>query len=256
MSHLVLQYPEPGLAIIQLAGHGRLNLMSYAMLAELLETAQRLQANRSLRAVIITGTADAFSAGMNLDQGEVRRFEQYSIEERLDIHAMGARACAAWENLDAMTLCAIEGYCLGGGLAFAVACDWRVASRTAQFQAPELRNGMNMSWQSIPRLVALCGMTRTRQMVMRLARIDGETAQTWGLVDELAEPGASLERAIQAAHDFMALPRAPLRMTKHAIRMAASPLGHAVSYMDLEQYAICQATDSHRDAIDQFFARR
>ncbi len=255
MTLLRLHHPQPDIAVLELAGDGRLNLMSYAMLRELWHAANELQMNRSVRAVVVTGTTDAFSAGMNLKQDEIRNFEQYSVEERLDIHASGARACAAWEALDAVTICAVEGYCIGGGLAFAAACDWRVASTSAQLEAPELRNGMNMSWQSIPRLVALIGPARTRRLVMRAERIDSAIALDWGLVDELAAPGEALSIALAAARGFLEMPVAPLRMSKRAINAAALPLGQAVSYMDVDQYVLCQSTNFHRDAVDQFFAR-
>lgn len=255
MEHLALSRPEPRLAVVRLLGAGRVNLMSYAMLEELWRTANDLQADRAVRAVIVTGSEEAFSAGMNLRQAEVSDFEQFSIEERLQIHAIGARACQAWESLDAVTIAAVEGHCMGGGLAFAAALDYRVASRAASFSAPELRHGMNMSWQSLPRLVSLVGPARGRKLIMLAESVTADTALDWSLVDTLCEPGAALEAATTEAHRFLAMPPAPLRMTKHAINQAAGALNHNGSYMDLEQYVLCQSTQAHRESIEAFRRR-
>ena len=72
----------------------------------------------------------------------------------------GPRLCQAWEDVDALTICAIEGWCVGGGMALAAACDLRVASREATLYVPKVERGMNMSWGSIPRFVALVGPAR------------------------------------------------------------------------------------------------
>jgi enoyl-CoA hydratase len=255
MQHVQLSQPEAGMALVTLVGDGRFNLMSYAMLREIWTAANKIQEDRSIRVVVVTGREEVFSAGMNLKQDEVKNFDRFSAEERLDIHAIGARACAAWEGLDAITICAIEGHCMGGGVAFAVASDFRVASSSSTLWAPELQNGMNMSWQSVPRLVSLIGPARTRKMVMLVEKVDAAKAEQWGLVDELTAPGQALTQAQNMARQLLAMPSAPLRMTKHAISVAANALNHAVSYMDLEQYAVCQATEPHRSALSEFFQR-
>lgn len=256
MDHIELTRPQPDLAIVRLKGAGKYNLMSYAMLHELWATANEIQSDPAIRAVVVCGSDSHFSAGMNLKQDEVKGYRELTTEQRLAIHAIGARACAAWEALDAVTVCAIEGYCLGGGLAFSVVCDFRVAASDAVMGAPELLNGMSMSWQSLPRLVSLVGPARTRKLVMLAENIDAAKAESWGMVDEIAEPGAARTEAEKLAHRLLDIPGAPLRMTKHAIGQAANALNHAVSYMDLEQYAVCQATDAHGDALDAFFKGR
>lgn len=255
MQHLNISKPQPHIALVALQGAGRYNLMSYAMLNELWTAANELQGDPAVRVVVISGAADAFSAGMNLKQAEVKDYQSFTIEERVAIHSIGARACASWENLDAVTICAIEGYCLGGGLAFSVACDYRVAASGAVIGAPELRNGMNMSWQSIPRLVSLIGPARTRKLVMLGENVDAAKAESWGLVDTVAKPAHAQEEAMRMAQALLAMPGLPLRMTKQAINVAANTLNHAVSYMDLEQYVVCQSTETHQQALSAFFQR-
>ncbi len=253
MQHIEITRPQPHLAMVTLKGAGRYNLMSYAMLHELWETANTVQGDPAVRVVVVNGGEADFSAGMNLKQTEVRDYQSLSTEERLAVHAIGARACATWESLDAVTICAIEGYCLGGGLAFSLACDFRVAAMDAVFGAPELLNGMNMSWQSLPRLVSLIGPARTRKLVMLAQNVDAPLAEQWGLVDVLTDARGARDEALQLAERLLSVSPAPLRMTKQAISVAANALNHAVSYMDLEQYVACQSTDAHKAALDAFF---
>lgn len=256
MQHIEITRPQPHLAVMTLNGAGRYNLMSYAMLHELWATANAVQSDTNIRVVVISGGDTDFSAGMNLKQSEVRDYQSLTTEERLAVHAIGARACATWESLDAVTICAIEGYCLGGGLAFSLACDFRVAASDAVLGAPELLNGMNMSWQSLPRLVSLIGPAHTRKLVMLAQNVDARVAEQWGLVDVLSDTHGALDEALKIAERLLSVSPAPLRMTKQSISVAANALNHAVSYMDLEQYVACQATDAHKTALDAFFKRK
>jgi enoyl-CoA hydratase len=92
-------------------------------------------------------------------------------------------------------------------------------------------------------------------MVMLAQKLDAATAGRWGLVDEVTGPGQAVKQAHAMADALLTIPPAPLRMSKHAINVAANALNHAVSFMDLEQYAICQGTQAHRGALDSFMQR-
>jgi enoyl-CoA hydratase/carnithine racemase len=70
--------------------------------------------------------------------------------------------CKAWQDMDQVTIAAIEGHCIGGGAALVVALDFRTCGRSAHFRIPEVELGMNMSWGSIPRMLALMGPARTK----------------------------------------------------------------------------------------------
>jgi enoyl-CoA hydratase/carnithine racemase len=91
---------------------------------------------------------------------------------------LGPRLARAWQEMDQITIAAIEGFCIGGGIALAVALDFRVMSRAAHIRIPEIGLGMNMSWQSIPRLLHLMGPARTKQAVILAdQRITAEEAR-------------------------------------------------------------------------------
>jgi enoyl-CoA hydratase len=79
---------------------------------------------------------------------------------------LGPRMSRARQDMEQITLAAIEGFCIGGGVALAVALDFCIMASNAHICVPEIGLGMNMSWQSIPRLLHLMGPARTKQAVI------------------------------------------------------------------------------------------
>jgi enoyl-CoA hydratase len=99
--------------------------------------------------------------------------------------------------MEQITIGAIEGFCIGGGVALAVALDFRVMARNGHMRVPEIGLGMNMSWQSVPRMLHLIGPARTKQAVILAdQRISAQEAHEWGLVEQDHKEGvaAFLER--------------------------------------------------------------
>ena len=145
---------------------GRLNCLNHAVMRELTELARALQADSELSAVVLTGTPEMFSAGMDLKDPQLAAAREATVAEKRVLLRAGPNMCAAWEALEQVTIVAMEGWCVGGALALAVACDWRVASVDTQLSVPELKLGMNMSWQSVPRFVNLIGPSRSKQLLL------------------------------------------------------------------------------------------
>src|SRR5919108_283155 len=119
-----------------------------------------------------------------------RRFVK--VEKRL-----GPKMSRAWQELDQVTIAAIEGHCIGGGAALVVSLDFRFCGRSAHFRIPEVELGMNMSWGSIPRMVALMGPARTKQAVILSSdRIPATEALEWGLIEKVVDDGQALPAAM------------------------------------------------------------
>ena len=137
--------------------------------------------------------------------------EQGLAERRLSLRG-GPQLCTAWEQVDALTVCAIEGWCAGGGAALAVSCDLRVVSESATLYVPEVERGMNMSWGSIPRITALVGPARAKRIAALCEKIGAQTALSWGLADEICADGQALTAAEQIAIRASALPPTAMKM--------------------------------------------
>ncbi|MEZ5660946.1 MAG: enoyl-CoA hydratase/isomerase family protein [Burkholderiaceae bacterium] len=171
-------------------------------------------------------------------------------------HCGRARVCAAWEAVDAITICAIEGWCAGGGMALASACDLRVLGASAHLYVPEVERGMNMSWGSVPRLAALVGPARTKRLVALCERIDAPTALAWGLADEVCEDGGSERVARDIAARAAALPPTAMKMVKHDVNAASHALAGVAAHRDLEGFALLERSEDFAEGVQSFLEGR
>jgi len=235
-------------------GDGR-NALSLKTMQALIDAAQFLIADTDSNVVVLTSRG-AFTAGADLkDPDRAAMREQSRLEQRQSLK-LGPDMCAAWDALEQITIAAIEGYCIGGGVALVVACDHRIIAKDAFFRLPEIPLGMNMSWQTNPRTVALVGPSRAKRFTILGERCSADLALAWGLADEVTAPGAALDGAVALAQRYAKVPPIALRMTKQAINVAANPLGHATSFMDRDQFAYATTTSDQAEAIQAFLEKR
>jgi enoyl-CoA hydratase/carnithine racemase len=142
--------------------------------------------------------------------------------------------CRAWEELPQTTIAAIHGPAVGAGVAIALCCDWRVMSRDSYLYVPEIRIGLTLQMQAIPRLVALVGPARAKRIVMLCEKMPAQQALEWGIADELAAPGEDMAVALRLAEQACAMPPAIMTMSKEAINAVANANLHATSFMDAD----------------------
>jgi enoyl-CoA hydratase len=132
-----------------------------------------------------------------------------------------------------------------------------VMARDAHLRVPEIGLGMNMSWQSIPRMLHLIGPARTKQAVILAAdRISATEAHQWGLVEEVADPGKAFEAAMAMATKVAAQPPLSVAMTKLTVNRLAHVLDDLASHMDIDQFALASLTEDHKEGVDAFLGRR
>jgi enoyl-CoA hydratase/carnithine racemase len=234
----------------------RVNGLSHELMRELTRLAVELREDAQLSAIVLTGRDDMFSAGMDLRDPESAAARELTRAEQRLLHQVGPKMCAAWEALEPVTIAAIEGWCIGGGSALAVSCDWRVAADDSHLYVPEIRLGMNMSWQSVPRFVNLIGPAKTKELLILAEPLPAATALDWGLVDHLAEPGQVLAKSQELAGRVAAMPPIPVRMIKRGITETATALNNASSFMDADQFMSAQQTEDAREGILAFLEKR
>jgi enoyl-CoA hydratase/carnithine racemase len=235
-------------------GDGR-NAMSREVMRQLTAVAQSFEEDAQTSAIVLTGDPRSFCVGYDLRDAEAATLATAGLAERRQGQTLGARLCRAWASLGPLTIVAIEGHCIGGGLALAVACDLRIASNGAKLSIPEIDRGMNMTWGSLPRLVSLIGPARTKRLVILGQAINGEEARSIGLVDETTQSGSALDRALAIAEEVAAKPPLPVRMNKLAINAAAS-LNEATAAADFDQLLLCQGSEDFREGVASFLEKR
>ena len=232
-----------------------MNSLSREAMHDLTALARELDGDTESSAIILYGKG-AFSVGFDLKSRQLSDGEGPSLLEQRQALKAGPDMCAAWERLEQVTIAAVERYCIGGGVALAMACDHRIAGQGAVFRLPEVPLGMNMSWQSNPRTVALMGPSRAKRFTILGERLDADMARDWGLVDEVAPAGEALQVAQALAARYGAVPPIPLRMTKQAINMAAGALNAPTSYMDRDQFLLTSLSEDQQEGVQAFLDKR
>jgi len=236
------------LAIVRLHRPGARNALSRALMRELTTCARDLAERTDIDVVILTGDAKFFSAGADLKDAVAWADDTLSTVERREIAGAGFRMCKAWEEMPQITIVAIEGYAVGGGLALALACDWRVLADDAFVSLPEIALGIPLTWGTIPRLVNLLGPARAKRLTILCERFKAADALAIGLVDYVAPPGQALAKAHAVAAQTLAMPAAAVRMSKESANAAATALNHASGYMAHDQIALASASPESRAA--------
>jgi enoyl-CoA hydratase len=225
------------------------------MLRELREVALGLHDEPDTRIVILTGASSVFSAGLDLKDREIKKMLSGSLEERQERVLLGPRACRAWEETAPVTIAAIEGYCVGGGVSLVTACDFRIMGQSAFLRIPEVGLGLNYSWGSIPRLLHLIGPAKTKQMILLGERVSAETCLKWGLAEQVVPDGSTMEAAIAMAEKILAKPPIPVAMTKKAVTAVAAALDRASIYMDSDQFLLTTLTEDHQEGLRAFIEK-
>lgn len=244
------------IAIVRFDTGAKANALSQELMRQLTAAARSFEGDAETNAIILTGRADRFCLGMDLKDPEFRDAPNLPLNERRQLLQLGPRMCSAWEDLEPMTICAIEGWCVGGGVALAASLDLRVCGRSSQFYIPEIERGLNMSWGSLPRIAGLVGPARAKRLAIVAEQIGAGMAEDWGWTDYVAEDGKVMETALSVAEKIAAMPPVAVRMIKQGIETATKPLNRAVSAMDMDQFALMQGSEDHEEGVTSFLEGR
>jgi enoyl-CoA hydratase len=180
------------LAVVRLNRSAERNPLSVSTLAEIESAVARLSARTDLRAIIFTGANDVFASGAN-----IRELQQLTPDTAHEFARRGQRLMQMIADAPQLTVAAVNGYCMGGGLDLALACDLRVASPSATFAHPGARLGIITGWGGTQRLPRLIGATRALEMFATAKRLTSAEAFEIGLVNRLGTP--ALDCAIELA---------------------------------------------------------
>src|SRR5436305_8207327 len=185
-----------GVVRLTICNAGSLNILGSAVIGGVRAGLETLAANPAIRVLLLAGQSERSMIG-GADIKEMAALDQASAETFIT----GLRdLCEAVRGFPAPVIARMPGWCLGGGLEVAAACDFRVAAHDAQFGMPEVRVGIPSVIHAalLPRLI---GWARARWLVMTAENIDAPTALAWGLVDAVADEGAldaEIEHLVQA----------------------------------------------------------
>jgi enoyl-CoA hydratase/carnithine racemase len=242
--------------IVQINRPDDRNALCAGLIRELIDVTDPIKKDMSASVVLLVGQDQFFSAGVDLKDPENARVfqEPLSVRRRLLLE-LGPRMCQVWQDLPQVTMVALEGFCIGGAVSLALACDFRIMSDTAFLQIPEINLGMNYSWGSLPRLVNLVGPAKAKQWVILAQKVDCREALQAGFAQWAVPDGTSLQKALELAGTIAEKPQAPVFMTKQTVN-ALLPAPQAVGHMDADQFALTLTSEDFQEGVEAFLNKR
>jgi enoyl-CoA hydratase/carnithine racemase len=228
------------------------NALTFAMYERLAEICNKANADRTIKAILITGAGDkAFAAGTDISQ--FRAFDKE--QDALDYEARIDRVMNAIEKCRVPTIAAIHGACTGGGASIAACCDLRIASRAMKYGFPVARTlGNCLSMASYSRLVYLVGPSLVKDIVFRARLIEADEALAKGLINELCDDQALL---MQRAEEITRLVASHAPLTLQATKEALLRLRPAVKHgEDNDLVLMCYMSQDFREGMDAFLNKR
>ena len=236
--------------VVTLRRARKLNALSTALEGALDEAIARPEV-RDARAVVITGGPENFSAGA--DVTEMRALDPAAIV------AYYRATGGVYERVAALpvpTIAAIAGWCLGGGLELALACDFRVADAGARFGLPEVGIGILPSSGGTHRLVRLVGAAKAKELILLGDRFGADAAAAAGLVTRVVADGGALDEALALADRLAALPPLAVTVAKQAIDAMAESSREAGLAVERLGYGLLAQSADAREAATAFTEKR
>lgn len=228
-----------------------LNALSVELLESLVAACHWIQTRQEVRVVVLTGAGRTFSAGADLSTMD--RLLGDPAGARIAADA-GDRAASAIEALDAVTIAAIQGRCVGGGVVLALACDLRVASETARFSIPEVDLGIPLAWGGIPRLLREVPPAVVRDLVLTCREFDAAEAQQLGLLSRVCPAGQVEATVIGLAEELATKARLPVDATLDAVR-ATLGIGAPLGWSDADSLLAAVRDPQCQAAAQRYFTR-
>ncbi|MBO6674055.1 MAG: enoyl-CoA hydratase/isomerase family protein [Rhizobiales bacterium] len=247
---VITYHIEGAHAALTISNPARRNAISLAMWKELSARVQEADADPSIHLISLRGHDGTFVSGADISEFADNRAD---VDRAKAYEAFNGAAFASLREAKTPTLALIEGFCFGGGVGLAAACDIRLAASTARFAVPAAKLGLAYPIDGVRDLVRLIGPGATKRLFFTADPISADVALRIGFVDELVEVESFQESAEQLIATILS--RAPLtqRAAKSAIAAALDSSLEAQALVDAEA---CFASEDYAEGWQAFLDKR
>ncbi|WP_449240323.1 enoyl-CoA hydratase-related protein [Desulfoscipio gibsoniae] len=252
MAYEVIQLTkENGVAVITL-NRPPVNPLNSQMFRELALAADELQADASVKAIIVTGGGEkAFAAGADISEiADLTPVEVYSFNQ------ISRTAFDKLESLDKPVIAAINGFALGGGCELALCCDFRLASDTAKFGLPEVGLGIIPGGGGTQRLPRLIGMAKAKELIFLNDIIDAAAAERLGLVNNVVPANLLMEEAQKLARKLSSKPAVAMSMAKSAINAGINMDLNSALIFETKSFVTAFTSEDRKEGLGAFMKKR
>jgi enoyl-CoA hydratase/carnithine racemase len=200
----------------------------------------------------VRGAGRAFSAGADL-----RGFSGVDPVKRRDLADLGRKMADSLEHMRPLAIASIHGWCVGGALVLAAACDLRVATDTARFSIPEVDLGIGLAWGGIPRLVREIGPALTKELVLTCREFDPAEAKAAGFVNRVVSTDRLAAEVNELASTLASKARYPLFSTKqHVNAVTEQTVGTMRAWSDADGVLVGFSDPECEEARQRYLAAR
>lgn len=233
----------------------KLNAISLEMWEGMGKAVLQFEADPDVRVIVLSGAGGkSFVAGADVSKYEEERMGEDAQEHYAQT---GEKALTALYNSDKVTIAAIDGWCIGGGISVAVSCDLRYCSSKSKFGQPAMRYGIGYRYKSLRRLVDIIGVPATKDLLLGGLQFDAQEALTKGLVGRVAAEGEEFDAFIEKTAAGIA-GGAPLTARQVKYTLATVLMDPAERNLDRceELFQICYASADYKEGIRAFAEKR
>ena len=250
----LIETVENGIATLTLNRPERLNALSMDIRTGLLEALERLGHDNNVGCIVLTGAGRGFSAG-----GDVKSMGERSaagFEPRAAGIQFSNRIPRLMRTLPKTILAMVNGVAVGAGLSMALACDLRIAARSARFGTGFLKIGLSGDWGGSWTLTRLVGTAKARELFLLGDMISADEALACGMVNKVADDPDLLAATMAIARRIADLPQIAVGYAKRNLHAAET--GDFQTVLDMEAFnqARCSQTEDHREAVKAFAEKR
>ncbi len=248
---LVKQDKRGHVSVLTLNRPEKRNALNGALRCAFLGAIDQAGRDTDVRAIVVTGAGDkAFVAGADIAEFEGRTpVDQYRVMKAPSIFD-------AVERVAKPVIAAVNGYCLGGGMELALACDIRLASASARFGQPEVNLGIIPGGGGTQRLPRIVGLGAALRLILSGEMIDAPEALRLGLVEAVVPPDELMPRAMKLAEEIASKSPVAVAAAKEATRAAMSlPLAEGLK-LETALFQLCFASEDKAEGVRAFLEKR
>lgn len=228
-----------------------LNALNTTVATEALDAVETIGSDPDVRVLVLTGAGRAFVAGADIAEMQAKNPQEARIYSEL-----GHRFMNTLQDLPQPVIAAINGFCLGGGLEVALACDIRIAAEAAQFGLPETILGIIPGWGATQRAARLVGAARTKEMIFTGARIKSQEALAMGLVNRVVPDEKLMDTVREMTERICRQGQTALRQAKAVINSGIElSLGEALR-LEIDTFVDLFDTPDRKEGMQAFLEKR
>lgn len=222
---------EEGIALVTVSRPKALNALNTRFFNEMDDLVANIAENRDVKVMIVTGEGKAFVAG-----ADIAEMVDKTPQEGSEFSRLGQNTFSSLEKLEIPVIAAINGFALGGGLEFAMGCDFRIANTKAKFGQPEVNLGMIPGYAGTQRLARLVGLGNALYLLTTAEMIDANEALRIGLVQKVVEPEELMYEVMKIAKTIASKGPKAIRKVKYVTRQGMLSDFESGSRLESEEF--------------------